>query len=273
MKFDNLKEKCEYYRNLNDTRLVPNSYVMVMCDGRAFSKGIKTRFKKPFDEDFIQIMNETAEYICANVQGCKMAYTQSDEISIIITDFEDINSDSFFGFRNCKLLSIISSLATAKFNQLMTKYLFNKRFDKYQEFSIDEISNFIDNINLYQFDCKCWNIPSYNDVFSWFLYRQIDCVRNSKQQAAQTYLSHKELLGNDTDSQIKMLKEKKGIDWHSDYNDGMKYGRFIYKEKEHFISAKYGEYDRSIWKSHFAFPLMEEGGKQRFINLNVIPKS
>lgn len=271
MKFNSLKEKCEYYRSLNDTRLLPNTYVMVVLDGRAFSKGIKKRFKKPFDEDFIRMMNETAKYVCANVQGCKLAYTQSDEISLVITDFEDINSDSFFGFRNCKMHSIIASLATAKFNQLMMEYLFDKSVKYSSEFHIEEIKGIINTANLYQFDCKVWSLPSWNEVFAWFNYRQIDCIRNSKQQAAQTYIPHKELVGKDTDEQIRLLQEKKDINWHTDFNDGMKYGRFIYKEKEHFVSEKYGEYDRSVWKSHYAFPLMEEGGKEQFKELNIIP--
>lgn len=271
MKFNSLKEKCEYYRGLNDSRLLPNSYVIVFLDGRSFSKNIKNKMKKPFDENFIRMMNETAEYICANVQGCCFAYTQSDEISLILTDFGDANSDAFFGYRNCKMLSIIASLATAKFNQLMLKYHFNSVSKYGSEFNISEIVGQIDYHPLYQFDSKVWNVPSYNDAIAWILYRQIDCVRNSKQQAAQTYLSHKELMGKDTDKQVELLKEKSGIDWNTDYNDGMKYGRFIYKEKEYHVSEKYGEYDRSVWKSHNAFLLTEEENREKLKNLNIIP--
>lgn len=270
MKFNSLKEKCEYYRSLNDTRLMPNAYVLVMLDGRSFSKNIKNKFKKPFDSKFIEMMNETAKYVCANVQGCQMAYVQSDEISLVITDFENVHTDSFFGFRNSKLHSIIASLATSKFNQLMMKCIFEELTIFNSDFNIEEIKGIIDNSTLYQFDCKCWNVPSWNDVFIWLLYRQIDCTRNSKQQAAQTYLSHKQLMGNECNKQIEMLKEIHGIDWNTEYDDGMKYGRFIYREKEHFKSDKYGEYDRTVWNAHYAFPLTEE--KERFIKLNIIPK-
>ena len=38
MNFKNLEDKCLYYRNLSDYRLVPNQYVIMMLDGRAFSK-------------------------------------------------------------------------------------------------------------------------------------------------------------------------------------------------------------------------------------------
>lgn len=118
MKFNTLKERMEYYRDIVDYKLTPNSYVLAMVDGRAFSNLVKNTFQLPFDDSFINIMNETAAYVCKNIQGCKMAYTQSDEISFIITDFDTPETDAFFGFRLCKLQSIIASLSTSKFNQL-----------------------------------------------------------------------------------------------------------------------------------------------------------
>ena len=98
MVFKTLKEKCEYYRSLTDYKLIPNSYVIAMVDGHCFSKLIKNKFKKPFDEEFINAMNETAVYLCENIQGAKLAYTQSDEISVLITDFDTPMTDSFFFF-------------------------------------------------------------------------------------------------------------------------------------------------------------------------------
>ena len=100
MKFDTLKQKCEFYRSLTDYKLMPNSYVLAMVDGHCFSKLIKNKFDKPFDDMFIKMMNETAKYLCENIQGAKFAYTQSDEISILITDFDTPMTDSFFGFRH-----------------------------------------------------------------------------------------------------------------------------------------------------------------------------
>lgn len=219
MIFQNLKEKCEYYRGLTDYRLLPNAYVMVMCDGRAFSKLIKNRFQKPFDEDFVKMMDETAKYVCENVQGCKAAFVQSDEISFMLKD--EGEATPFFGNRMCKILSIVASLATGKFNQLMSLYLMENYPGKTGQ---DVVSS----MKPAQFDCKCWNVPSENDAFAWFLYRQLDCAKNSKQQTAQTYLSHRELLGLNADEQIEKLKNEKGINWE-DYRNGLKYGRLIHR--------------------------------------------
>ena len=95
MKFDTLKDRMEYFRSLTDYRLMPNSYVVVMVDGRGFSKSVKKLFEKPFDDKFISMMNDTAKYICEHVQGVKTAFVQSDEISFILTDFDTPETDSF----------------------------------------------------------------------------------------------------------------------------------------------------------------------------------
>lgn len=120
MIFKTIADEANYYRDLTDYKLMGNGYVMVMLDGRSFSKMINNKFNKPFDKDFIKIMNETAKYLCENVYGCVLGYVQSDEISLVIKDTNE--SDGFFGYRMCKILSILSSMATGKFNQLMTLY-------------------------------------------------------------------------------------------------------------------------------------------------------
>ena len=279
MRFNNLEDRMLYYRGLTDYKLMPRSYVMVMVDGRSFSHLIKNKFKKPFDDDFIRMMNETAKYLCENVSGCKFAYVQSDEISLVITDFENENTESFFGFRLTKMLPIIASLATAKFNQLMMDYRISK-IDGYPANAGDTVQMCRDVVNdmpLYQFDCKCWNVPTYNDVFAWFLYRQIDCIRNSKQAAAQARISHKQLENLNTDDQINLLKEMTGIDWN-DYEDGKKFGRFIYRVEEEFEYK--GEhtnpnipatYTRHYWKIFDGFKLTDEDGRERFDSIGAIP--
>lgn len=120
MKFNTLEDRMLYFRGLSDYKLMPNSYILVMLDGRSFSKLIKNNFERPFSDKFIDMMNETAKFVCQNVQGCKFGYVQSDEISLVLTDFDTPTTDSFFDYRISKLQSIIASLATSKFNQLMT---------------------------------------------------------------------------------------------------------------------------------------------------------
>lgn len=228
MIFKSLKEKYNYYRNLTDYRLLPNGYIMVMLDGRSFSKKIKNNFKRPFDETFINLMNETAKYVCEKVSGCKLAYVQSDEINLVL--YDDFEKDPFFGNRLCKLQSIIASIATSKFNQLaFIEVLKDNNYHK------DDVINMIANSSLYEFDCKVWNVPNVNDAFASILYRQNDCVRNSKEAVAQNYFSHKTLNGKKTEEQIELVKEYFGVNWYNDFTGGEQYGRLIIRHKMKYL--------------------------------------
>ena len=119
-----------------------------------------------------------------------------------------------------------------------------------------------------QFDCKCWTVPNQNEAFAWFLYRQLDCVKNSKQQTAQTYLPHKQLVGHNADEQIEMCKNERGIDWN-DFEDSKKYGRFVYKvNKEMTTTLPSGEiinFTRNKFTPVSAWDLTTEEGKVKFI--------
>ena len=250
MKFDTLEQKCRFYQSLTDYKLMPNSYVLAMVDGHCFSKMIKNKFDKPFDDMFIKMMNETAKYLCENIQGAKFAYTQSDEISILITDFDTPMTDSFFGFRLCKMQSLIAAMATAKFNQMYAK-LANDYPDK---FNMKEYPTCT-------FDCKVWTVPNANDAYAWFLYRQTDCIKNSKAQTAQAYLSHKSLVGLTSDEMIAKLKNEKGIDWY-DFENGKKYGRIIKKvetpmEKD-LPNGEHISFVRNVWTPVSANDLKED---------------
>lgn len=238
---ETLKEKCLKYRERTDYRLPHNSHVLLMLDGRSFSKFIKKTFALPFDERFVKLMNDTTVYLCQNIQGAKIGYTQSDEISIYLTDNNTPESQLFFDGRLCKILSISAAMASSYFNA--------------------EVHKIIPDLDLIQFDCKVWDVPNLNDVYAWFLFRQLDCIRNSKQQAAQTYFPHKQLMGLKADEQIEKLEQEKGIRW-SDYLMGEKYGRFIYREKEDFEN-EYGKFTRNVFKAHDGFDISGEG-KDKF---------
>lgn len=270
MKFENLKEKCEYYRSLTDYKILPNSNIIIMLDGHSFSKKVKKTFKRPFDDVFIDAMNKTAQYLCESIQGVKIAYVQSDEISILVTDYDTPMTDSYFGYRLCKIQSIAAGMASAYFTKLMIGNIIRKkvaeadrnRKDNYGNTSAAEdrkeidFEKIVDNAPLYDFDCKAWAVPNENDAYAWFLYRQIDCVRNSRQQAAQAYLSHKKLMGLSAEKQAELLKAETGIDWATAYEQGKRYGRFIYKENEHISKIlPNGEevaFVRNTWQTHDA---------------------
>ena len=252
MIFKNLKDKCNYYRDLTDYRLMPNCYIMVMIDGKNFSKLVKNKFEKPFDDWFISTMDKTATHLCKQVQNCVCAFVQSDEISLIIKD-NTLTSSPFEG-RLCKLQSVIPSIATSFFNKELIKR------NLIAGMSVDDITNMPD----YCFDCKAWTVPSINDAMSWILYIQIYCIRNSKQQFAQTYMTHKSLLNKDTDTQVALCLEITGNDWNI-IGDNKKYGRLFYKLPVKKYTPDGIEYIRYEWTAN-SEQLTDENVRIKFID-------
>jgi tRNA(His) 5'-end guanylyltransferase len=215
MKKDSLGDRMkEFYENRTRNFLPRRTYTIIRIDGKAFhtyTKGLT----RPFDEKFINNMDETACFLCKNIQGAKFAFVQSDEISILLTDFESITTDAWFDGNIQKMTSISASLATAKFNELRP----NK---------------------IALFDSKVFTIPSDTEVENYFIWRQQDTVRNSVSSVAQSLFSHKK-LENKNSNQMQEMCFQKGINWN-DFPAKLKRGRLIIKQdykKEDIIRTKW----------------------------------
>ena len=218
-----------YYENRSKTYLTRRIPVICRIDGKAFHTYTKN-LNKPFDEGLMEDMNNTAIYLCENIQGSKCAYVQSDEISILITDYDTLTTDAWFNYEVQKMTSISASLATGIFNQLRYKRTI------YQDsgFESDQFGNggaynvvICDlDIPLANFDSRVANYPK-EEVANYFLARQKDTVKNSIGSVAQSLYSHKELENKNSNDKQEMIFQK-GINWN-DYDNGIKRGRFIVK--------------------------------------------
>ena len=91
---DRMKEN---YENRAKTYLIRRMPVIIRIDGKAFHTFTKG-FDKPYDEVFHQAMNETLRFLCKSIQGCKFGYTQSDEITLLLTDYDTLTT---MRFRKC----------------------------------------------------------------------------------------------------------------------------------------------------------------------------
>ena len=134
-----LAERMKGYEKRNRYYLQRRMPVILRLDmraGHSFTRG----FKRPFDEVFIKSMQDTAKYLCENIQNCKLSYQQSDEITLLLVDYDKLNTDCFFDYRVDKLCSITASMATMAFNKLFEKYVDEYRFSKW-----DGVSNYEDN--------------------------------------------------------------------------------------------------------------------------------
>ncbi|PES55554.1 tRNAHis guanylyltransferase [Bacillus cereus] len=175
----------------NKTKLTKRSPVIIRIDGTHFHTYTK-KMKKPFDETLAKAFWETAKYLAQNIMGCKMVYHQSDEISLLLTNYDKVTTQSWFGNDLQKMVSVSASMATAKFNEIM--------------FPITGTLAF--------FDSRAFVLPK-EEVTNYFLWRQQDATKNSIAMVAQANFKHKELQGyNGSQLQEKLFTEK-NINWNN----------------------------------------------------------
>lgn len=204
------------------------SYTIIRLDGKAFHT-FTANAKKPYDLDLIRMMDETAKKLCKELQGAKLAYVQSDEISILLTDFETPTTCAWFDGNVQKIASVAASIATAKFNRM----LFTMDSKDRERFGRD----------CALFDARVFTIPDPVEVENYFIWRQQDWTRNSVQMAAQALYSHKELHGKNTPQMHDMMMAK-GVNW-ANYDSWFKNGRVI--KKIEVDDGNYISTHRSMW--------------------------
>lgn len=117
-----------FYEQIPKTKLMRRCPVAIRIDGRAFHTFTKG-FEKPFDKVLMKSMQETMKYLCENIQGCVIGYTQSDEITLILIDYQTFETDAWFDYEVQKICSIAASMATMAFNRFFSNniqdFLFN----------------------------------------------------------------------------------------------------------------------------------------------------
>ena len=196
------------YKSITDTRLIQRTPVIIQIDGRAFHTFTRG-FDKPFDSILMAAMRETAEYLCRNIQGCVLAYTQSDEINLLLIDYEKLETSPWFDNRIQKLASIAASMATNHFNQKFTE--FTKMIGRKHNSPNRSYNRAI--LHGAEFAACAFNLPR-EEVANFFNWRQQDAIRNSIQMTGQAYFSQSELNGKCNQKIIEMLIEQKNIDWN-----------------------------------------------------------
>jgi tRNA(His) 5'-end guanylyltransferase len=210
-----------YYEQIPKTKLMRRCPVAIRIDGKAFHTFTRG-FQKPFDEILIKSMQETMKYLCENIQGCIIGYTQSDEITLVLTDYKKLNSSAWFDYEVQKMCSIAASMATMSFNKF-----FYKNFCSFKTTNCyHPVKDFDERktrgqylVTLYEacdkgamFDARAFNIPK-EEVANLIYWRQQDAIRNSIQMLGQAHFSSKQLHGKSTSAIKEMLRNEKGVDW------------------------------------------------------------
>lgn len=221
----------DFYETIPKTKLMRRTPVAIRIDGKAFHTFTRG-FQKPFDIILMQSMCETTKYLCENIQGCVLGYTQSDEITLILVDYKKLTSSAWFDYEVQKMCSIAASMATMAFAKS-----FSHNIDEYQRNHFENGTDFDRQywetlVNAARrgamFDARCFNIPK-EEVANLIYWRQLDATRNSIQMVGQAYFSHKELHGKTCSNIQDMLMEHHNINWN-DFPTYQKRGTCVSKQ-------------------------------------------
>ena len=184
-------------------------------------------------------MQETAKYLCENIQGCSLAYTQSDEISLLLIDYQRFETSAWFDYEIQKMTSISASMATMAFNRIFNDLVREYRFNNGENFDLStkegEEKHYL--LQAYKssmdkgamFDARVFNIPR-EEVTNYFYWRQLDASRNSIQMVGQANFSHRELQHKSCNDIQDMLMTQKGINWN-DFPTYQKRGSCVVRNK------------------------------------------
>ena len=203
----------EFYENRSKLYLPRRVPVIIRLDGKAFHTFTKG-FKRPYDEILHNTMNSTMKYLCENIQGCKLGYTQSDEITLLLTDYDTITTDAWFGYGMQKVCSVAASMATLAFNRFFRQYYNEALAELGVPLDMDPyLSKLSEKLDCAMFDARCFSIPK-DEVTNCFIWRQQDATRNAIQMLGQCNFSHRELQGKSCNDIQDMLMTQKDINFN-----------------------------------------------------------
>src|SRR4051812_23195783 len=208
MERDSLGDRMkDHYENRTRAYLPRRTYTIVRVDGKSFHAYCRG-LQRPYDTDLMADMDATAVALCNQMQGARLAYVQSDEISVLLTDVESTDTEAWFDATLQKIVSVAASCAAMAFNL--------------------ERSQRSSRVGA-MFDGRAFTIPDPVEVENYFIWRQQDATRNSIAMAAQAQSSHQQLHGVSADQMQELLFRERGINWN-DYPAGCKRGRVVVRE-------------------------------------------
>lgn len=209
----------EYYENRSKSYLTRRTPVIIRIDGchfHSFCRGLR----KPYDPTFIKAMQLTTKDLCENIQGCKIGYVESDEISLLLTDYDTLQTDAWFDYSVQKICSVAASMTAMYFNRNWSKLV-----EEFYEKNVED--NWHDDDERYYndvlkkkvelggyFDARAFNLPE-SEIVNYFIWRQNDATRNSIQGLAQANFSQKQLQGLNNSQLQDKLHEEKNINWNN----------------------------------------------------------
>lgn len=246
---DELGDRAKAYENVFRGKLPGRMPFIIRCDGKAFHTLTK-KCIRPYDTDIVECMEAAAKELCKQISSAKLAYVQSDEISILVTPYEELNTQPWFDGNIQKIVSIASSIASTQFTKKSIEL--KNVFDKNQVLYCNAYEKFGNQPGL--FDARVFVLPE-NDVNNIFYWRQKDAERNSIQMLASSLYSHKELDGK-VCKELKEMCTKKNRPWESEPT-AFKRGFCIKKSPRNTETAN-GTTVRMSWAADKEIPMFSQ---------------
>jgi tRNA(His) 5'-end guanylyltransferase len=186
----------EYERVTTSQKLMSRTPIIIRLDGKAFHTYTKG-CKKPYDRDLHEVRQHTLMYLCENIQGVVFGYSQSDELSLVLKDWDTFQTQGWFDNKLQKLCSVSASMCTAYWNERVLTVTYG-------------LHNKVSDVAI--FDSRVFNLPK-EEVVNYLVWRQQDWERNSVQMLAQSLYSHKELQGLSCKQLVTKVEEEHDIVW------------------------------------------------------------
>lgn len=248
---DALGDRMKGYENQSRIYLDRKTPVIIRVDGKAFHTFTRG-FEKPFDEVLEKTMKDTMKYLCENIQGAVLGYTQSDEITIVVIDYQQENSDAWFGYNLQKMASVAAAYATLEFNRRFKTYFDDWKFEQGYPNALwdgNTTSQYWHYINAIEngavFDARAFSLPQF-EVVNCLIWRQLDAVRNSIQAVGQANFPHKELQSLNCDQIKEKLAIEKNCNWEK-LRQYQKHGICCIKVEKQLMTYAGQPYVRKKW--------------------------
>ena len=236
IKKDSLGDRMKTYEAVSRFYLTRRMPVIIRLDGKAFHTFTKG-MKKPCDAILVRTMQKTMKALCENIQGCVLGYTQSDEITLVLVDYQTIDTCAWFDNQVQKMASVSASMATMYFNRFFREEVEDLLKNQHMAWNVSEEEyKYGDTLYLKldkaMFDARVFNLPK-EEVINCLIWRQQDATRNSIQAAGQYYFSHRELQGKSCNDIQDMLFLEKGVNWSKNYATVFKRGSCCIKNHDY----------------------------------------
>lgn len=222
----NLDDRMKMYERASKFYLPRRQYTIIRVDGKAFHTFTRG-CDQPFDDHLHQAMCSGAIGLCSTACGAMLGYVQSDEISVVLQDFAEYDTQAWFDNKVQKIASVAASAVTAYFN---VTYAALKKTQTPQRA---------------MFDARVFSVPTLQEACNYLMWRQQDATRNSVQSAGFAHFSNRKMHGKKNNEVQEMLFQEANVNWN-DYPEPFKRGSIVLRATRGTV------YHQNGWVHHGA---------------------